>query len=167
MRRLLRTLDDPVAMSRNRLVSRLFHSSRDFETFRRVRSVVLEAVEMLGSARCARPDVLVHRERQYAIIKRYDLGDATIEDVLRLLCVERSQFYRERMNALTWLAEWMQLFVRGAAGEASDGQQTQPEDRIEEVRWLLRMAEINIETDRPAARARAAEAVRILDLAAG
>jgi hypothetical protein len=114
MRRLLRTLNDPVAMSRNWLVSGLFRSSRDLETFRRVRYAVLEGVETLGRTECARPDVAVHRERQYAIVTRYDLGDATMEDVLRLLCVERSQFYRERMNALAWLADWVQFFVRDA-----------------------------------------------------
>jgi hypothetical protein len=167
MRRLLRTLDDPVAMSRNRLVCSLFHSSRDLETFRRIRAAVMEAVEMLGSTAGARPDIVVHRERQYAIVKRYDLGDARMEDVLRALCIERSQFYRERVHALTWLAEWMKFYVdeTSADGNGAFEPGTMPEDRLEEARQLLRMAEINIETDRRAARARAAEAVRILDAA--
>lgn len=170
MRKLLRSLEDPVSMSRNRIVSVVFESSHDRATFTRVRAAVLTAVELLCPTDSSHADFAVHRRRQYEIVKRYDLGAASMNDLLELLCIERSQFYRERGCALEWLALWMRRYVE----ETCEGRldllhrlARAREDPLERARCLLRVAEIKVTTDCSEARASAEEAVRILDAAAG
>ncbi len=170
MRRLLHDLEDPVAMSRNRLVRDLFELANDGATFARVRAAVLEAVEMLRPVNGAHSDIAVHRGRQYEIVRCYDLGSESMTDVLHALCIERSQFYRERACALEWLCEWMQRYVKASFhehGTTLSQLARLRDDPVERARCLLRMAEIHVDSDRNEARARAEEAVRLLKILPG
>lgn len=170
IRKLLRSIEDPVAMSRNHLVSALFRSPYDRATYTQVRAALLAAVELLLPPESSHADVAVHRRRQYEIVKRYDLGDATMEELLERLCIERSQFYRERGCALEWLAEWMRRYVEETCEEDPELLRRLArtrEDPLERARCLLRMAEINVATNSSEARASAEEAMRLLDAAAG
>lgn len=114
MRRLLRSLDDVVAVSKNPLVAELFDEKLDEQTHIRVRDAVLDAVEALLPDERARTDAAIHRKRQYEIIKLYDLADNSMHDVIRHLSIERSQFYRERARALEWLFLRVNSFVARA-----------------------------------------------------
>jgi hypothetical protein len=104
MRRLLRSLDDVVAVSQNPLVADLFDTTLDEQMHLSVRDAVLQAVEALLPDDRVHSDAAIHRRRQYEIIRRYDLADDSMQDVIRYLCIERSQFYRERASALEWLS---------------------------------------------------------------
>lgn len=169
MRRLLRVLDDPAAVSRNSLVARLFASPHDRNAHQRVRAAVLASVELLAPRNGAHADVAMHQARQYQIITRYDLGNASMDELLHALCIERSQFYRERVGALERLADWVERYVDDASSARVDVPQQPPvrrSDPVERARYLLRMAEMQLGSDRNEARARAEEAVRLLDSAA-
>jgi tetratricopeptide (TPR) repeat protein len=105
MRDLLRSLDDRCAVSRNSLVSSYFSHPHDDAAYDRVRSGVLQAVETLKPGSRTRAGARIHSSRQYEIVVRYDLGGQSIEDILRVLSIEKSQFYRERTRALTAILE--------------------------------------------------------------
>jgi hypothetical protein len=114
MRRLLRSLDDVVAVSQNPLVAELFDMKLDERTHLSVREAVLQAVDALLPDGRVHSDAAIHRKRQYEIIKRYDLADDSMQDVIRCLSIERSQFYRERASALEWLSLRVTAFVARA-----------------------------------------------------
>jgi hypothetical protein len=119
MRRLLRSLDDVVAVSQNPLVAELFDVTLDDRAYANLRDAVFHAVEALLPDDRARADAAVHRKRQYEIITRYDLAGSSMQDVIRYLCIERSQFYRERASALEWLSLQIHAFVARAKAEAA------------------------------------------------
>src|SRR5579872_551079 len=86
MRRLLRALDDVVAVSQNPLVAELFDTKLDEQTYLSVREAVFQAVEALLPDDRVHADAAIHRKRQYEIIKRYDLADDPMHEVIRYLC---------------------------------------------------------------------------------
>lgn len=117
MRRLLRDLDDVVAVSQNPLVADLFDLTLDERTYLNVRDAVLQAVEALLPNDRVHADAVVHRTRQHEIIRRYDLAGNSMHEVIRHLCIERSQFYRERASALEWLSLRVTAFVARAKAQ--------------------------------------------------
>jgi hypothetical protein len=170
---LLRSLDDPDALARNELVAPVFAAQPHDAAFVAVRKAIFDAIESLE--RRVRPGTqdAVHRQRQYEIVVRYEIGGTAMNDVLTALCIEKSQFYRERSAALTYLARTLRRWVQEHAcvqvgGLASDEQYriatvlqrtgnaalaervlqellSAQSDPSEKVISLVRLAELNID----------------------
>jgi len=118
---LLRSLDDPDALARNELVAPVFSALPHNAALVAVRRAVFDAIE--GLERGARPATqdAVHRRRQYEIVVRYEIAGVSMNDVLTALCIEKSQFYRERSGALTYLARAVRRWVREAGSAQISG----------------------------------------------
>jgi tetratricopeptide (TPR) repeat protein len=116
---LLRHLDDPVALGRNRLVSSLFDQGDgarlSADAMNRIHALIRQCAERLrtdsGPAREGRES----RERQYQILMRCDLGREPHGAVAGDLALSRRQFYRERREASGYLARFLVEYARERA----------------------------------------------------
>lgn len=116
VRDVLRSLDDPEALAANDLVAPVLANGDRSVQCERLRSAVLQALEaMLPEAGCTQITAL-HARRQYDILMRYDVRREPLNDVLRALWIEKSQFYRERTRALRRLGHAIESWV--ASGRA-------------------------------------------------
>jgi hypothetical protein len=111
----LRSLDDADALARNELLAPLFQGRTHEAALLSARQIVCESVEALE--RQVRPGTqdAVHRRRQHQIVTRYEMGGAPMDEILTALSIEKSQFYRERTAALTYLARTMRRRVEESA----------------------------------------------------
>ncbi|MEO9171228.1 MAG: hypothetical protein ABI282_11465 [Candidatus Baltobacteraceae bacterium] len=113
-RHLLRHINDAAALRKNALLRPLLYASGETaakcfdarDVLALARRVLGEALQSLRAAPC-KPAELVHRERQYHILLKCDLGAESHAEVASALGIGRRQFYRERTRACELLAEYL------------------------------------------------------------
>ncbi|HEY9181494.1 MAG TPA: hypothetical protein VIO32_12310 [Candidatus Baltobacteraceae bacterium] len=130
---LLRSLDDADALARNEIVAPIFSAREHDSAFTTIRKAVFESIEALERRVRAGTQDAIHRQRQYEIVVRYEIGGAAMSDVLEALSIEKSQFYRERTAALTYLARALRRWVEAVAAVQSTRLTGEEEYRIATV----------------------------------
>ncbi len=120
----LRHLGDPAALRQNSLVAPLFGGAdgalRPASALTTLEDLIRRCAERLRSDETGSDEQRERRGRQHQILVRCDLGSEPHEQVASELGLSRRQFYRERKEAASYLAAFLEREIRERTARAQE-----------------------------------------------